>query len=206
MVQYSETFVVQVKSFSHVWLFVTAWTIACQAPLSTEFSRQGYWSGLPFPFPGDLPDPGIEPRSSTLQADSLPYEPPGKIHLWINLGSNPVFATYQLCDLWYVTEFPGTSISLSNWRNPLVVQWLGLWTSITGGMGSILGWTKILQDSQHSTPPQKKRHYNEKWWYLPPRTAQQIKWVSAQEVVFIIQSSGSWSGSQTIFGGIWQVS
>ena len=46
--------------------------------LSMEFSRQEYWSGLPFPSPGDLPDPGIEPRSPTLQADSLPSEPPGK--------------------------------------------------------------------------------------------------------------------------------
>ena len=50
-----------------------------QAPLSMGFSRQEYWSGLPFPYPGDLPDPGIEPRSPTLQADSLPSEPPGKL-------------------------------------------------------------------------------------------------------------------------------
>ena len=51
-------------------------TVAYQAPPSTEFSRQEYWSGLPFPSPGDLPDPGIEPRSPTLQADTLPSEPP----------------------------------------------------------------------------------------------------------------------------------
>ena len=55
-----------------------AWTVAHQAPLSMEFSRQVYWSGLPFPSPGDLPDPGIEPRSLTLKANSLPFEPPGK--------------------------------------------------------------------------------------------------------------------------------
>ena len=48
--------------------------IACQVPLSMGFSRQQYWSGLPFPSPGDLPDPGIEPRSAALQADSLPTE------------------------------------------------------------------------------------------------------------------------------------
>ena len=48
------------------------WTVACQAPLSMGFSRQEYWSGLPFPSAGDLPDPGIEPRSSALQADDLP--------------------------------------------------------------------------------------------------------------------------------------
>ena len=50
------------KSLSPVWLFATPWTEACQAPLSTEFSRQEYWSGFPFPSPGDLPDPGIEPH------------------------------------------------------------------------------------------------------------------------------------------------
>ena len=60
--------------FSHVQLFATRWTLARQAPLSTEFSRQEYWSGLPFPSPGDLPNPGTEsksPGSSVLQADSL---------------------------------------------------------------------------------------------------------------------------------------
>ena len=50
----------------------------CQASLSMGFSRQEYWSGLPFPSPGDLPDPGIEPRSPALQADALSSEPPGK--------------------------------------------------------------------------------------------------------------------------------
>ena len=66
------------KSPSCVKLFVTLWTVAHQAPLSMEFSRQEYWSWLPFHSPGDLPNPGIEPRSPTLQADSLPSEPPGK--------------------------------------------------------------------------------------------------------------------------------
>ena len=51
------------------------WTVARQAPLSMEFSRQEYWNGLPFPTPGDLPNPGIEPRSPALQVDSLPSEP-----------------------------------------------------------------------------------------------------------------------------------
>ena len=57
---------------------VTPQTVACQAPLSVGFSRQEYWSGLPFPSPGDLPDPGIKPRSPALQADSLPTELRGK--------------------------------------------------------------------------------------------------------------------------------
>ena len=56
----------------------TPWTVACQAPRSMGFSRQEYWSGLPFPSPGDLSDPGIEPRSPGLQADSLPTELPGR--------------------------------------------------------------------------------------------------------------------------------
>ena len=58
-------------SFSCVQLFATLWTVARQAPLSMGFSRQEYWSGLPFPSPGDLSNPGIEPRSPALQADAL---------------------------------------------------------------------------------------------------------------------------------------
>ena len=58
---------------------VIPWTIICQTALSIEFSRQESWSGLPFPSPGDLPDPGTELGSPALQADSLPSEPPGKL-------------------------------------------------------------------------------------------------------------------------------
>ena len=57
---------------------VTSWTVARLAPLVIEFSRQEYWSGLPFPSPRDLPDPGTEPGSSAVQVSSLPSEPPGK--------------------------------------------------------------------------------------------------------------------------------
>ena len=70
---------VKVKSLSCVRLFATSWTVAYQAPPSMGFSRQECWSGLPFPFPGDLPDPGIEPGPPALQADALPSEPPGKL-------------------------------------------------------------------------------------------------------------------------------
>ena len=69
---------VKVKSLSPVWLFVTPWTVTHQTPQSMEFSRQEYWSGLPLPSPGDLPNPGTEPGSPALQADALPSEPPGK--------------------------------------------------------------------------------------------------------------------------------
>jgi len=72
---------------SHVQLFLTQWTVARQAPLSMGFSRQEYWSGLPCPPPGDLPDPGIKLRSPTLQADSLPSEPPGR-SMWHYAHSN----------------------------------------------------------------------------------------------------------------------
>ena len=65
----------KVKSLSHVLLFETPWTVAYQAPMSMGFSRQECWSGLPFPSPGYLPDPGFEPRSPALQADALLSEP-----------------------------------------------------------------------------------------------------------------------------------
>ena len=64
--------------FNHDQHFATPWTVVCQAPLSTGFSRQEYWSGWPCPPPGDLPDPGIKAGSPALQADSLPTELPGK--------------------------------------------------------------------------------------------------------------------------------
>ena len=70
----------EVKNVNHSVLsdsFETPRTVAHQTPLSLESSRQEYWSKLPFPSPGDLPDPGIEPRFPTLQADSLPSELPG---------------------------------------------------------------------------------------------------------------------------------
>ena len=77
---------------SYVQLYATLWTVAHQAPPSMGFSRQEYWSGLPFPSPGDLPDPGVEPRSPTLQVDALTSEPPGKPHynmeLDIKLGGS----------------------------------------------------------------------------------------------------------------------
>ena len=75
-----------VKSLSRVRLFATPLTVAYQAPPSIGFSRQEYWSGLSFPSPGDLPDPGIEPGSLAFQADALTSEPPGKPTLfWITL-------------------------------------------------------------------------------------------------------------------------
>ena len=68
----------KVNSLSPVRLFMTPWTVAYQAPPSMGFSRQKYWSGLPFPSPGDLPYPGIKPGSPEFQADALTSEPSGK--------------------------------------------------------------------------------------------------------------------------------
>ena len=69
--------------FSRVQLHAALWTVALQAPLSMGFSRQEYWCGLPFPSPGDLPNPEIEPGSPALQADALTSELPGKQAKWI---------------------------------------------------------------------------------------------------------------------------
>ena len=67
----------EAKSLTRVQLFATPGTVAYQAPLSMGFSRQEYWSGLPFPSAGDLSNPWVEPRSPALQADALPSEPQG---------------------------------------------------------------------------------------------------------------------------------
>ena len=70
---------------------LTPWTVASQASLSMEFSRQEYWSGLPFPSPGDLPDLGIKPGSPALQADSLPSEPPIGLHNKRKINPGTIF-------------------------------------------------------------------------------------------------------------------
>ena len=81
---------------------LTPWTAACQAPQFTGFSRQEHWSGLPCPPPGDLPNPGMEPRSPALQADSLLSEPPRKppgVHctLWLFDSCEPGCLTLRSC-------------------------------------------------------------------------------------------------------------
>ena len=86
---------VKVKSLSSVCLFMTPWTVACQAPPSMGFSRQEYWSGMPLPSPGHLPDPGVEPRSPALQADSLLSELPANKVAKIKLRIRPMIKILQ---------------------------------------------------------------------------------------------------------------
>ena len=87
---------------SRVWLFVTPWTVACQAPLSMEFSRQEYWSALWFHSPGDLPNPGIKPMSLPLAGRFFATEPPGK-----PFAKHYLFfaaSLWPLCFPWWTTE------------------------------------------------------------------------------------------------------
>ena len=81
---------------------VTPWTVAWQAPLSKGFSRQEYWSGLPFPSPGDLPNPGVDPGSPALQTDFLSSEPPGtpSVKYWasnVPVGVNSLHFSLYTC-------------------------------------------------------------------------------------------------------------
>ena len=104
------------KSLSCVRLLGTPWTAAYQAPPSMEFSRQEYWSGLPFPSPKDLPNPGIEPRSLTLQADAVPFEPPGKPYCNIKyLTSNFTHpnSLFQAFTMFFASGFKMSLISVS---------------------------------------------------------------------------------------------
>ena len=112
--------------FSRVQFCATSWTIACQTPLSMGFSRQPYWSRMPVPVPGDPGNPGMEPRSPALQADSLLSEPPGKLllqklhmnfilEMWPSLGrwwgSHPkqeaCFGKHSMCKwvFWHILLF-----------------------------------------------------------------------------------------------------
>ena len=113
-----------VKSLSRVWLFVASWTVAYQDPPSMGFSRQENWSGLPFPSPGDLPNPGVEPRSPALQADALPSKPPGKSFHWLKVLPKSCFKWLgQITSLYFVHPCStrlNLSLAISN-------QWTEAW-------------------------------------------------------------------------------
>ena len=116
------------KSLSRVWLFVTPWTVAYQAPPSMGFSRQEYWSGLPLPSPGDLPDPGTEPGSPALEADALTSEPPGKQSCLQTQGPDKV--RFQVPGVRTSTSCSGGHSSTSNRHHrrhhPKILTPLGL--------------------------------------------------------------------------------
>ena len=99
-----------VQLLSLVWLFVIPWTIAWQTLLSMEFSRQEYWSGWPFLSPGYLPDPRIEPRSPTLQADSLPSSVQSISHgrLFVTLWTAAHQASLSIINSWSLLKLMST--------------------------------------------------------------------------------------------------
>ena len=102
-----------VQSPSCVRLFSTSWTVAHQAPLPMGFSRQEYWSGLPCPPPGDLPNPGMEPNSPSLQVDSLPSEPPGKPK---NTGVGSLFLLQGIIPTQFVFLIPDYPSHYGRWE------------------------------------------------------------------------------------------
>ena len=111
--------------FSHVWLFATLWTVACQAPLSMGFSRQEYWSGLPYPPPRDLPDPGIKPTSPAvpaLQADSLPLSHQG--------SPTSILLPLKSLALWYTMRIQLNEIGNQSQTESLNFVLLPLWNAV----------------------------------------------------------------------------
>ena len=144
----------KVKSLSHIWLFVTPWTVAHQAPPSMEFSRQEYWSGLPFPSPGDLPNSGIEPGSPALQADTL----------WLRGETKVQTTTLFLRDLY------------ENWGTELLLKPL-IW-GVKAQVRAFCWWdglTWLLKPFLHETPGPGRAHQTACAWLTgtDPRRLQQ---------------------------------
>ena len=134
------------------------WTAAHQAPQSMGFSRQEDWSGLPFPSPGDLPDPGIEPGSPALEADALTSEPAGKPYSFYTTSSKPqtqkkhntLFISSHLCDRELIQEIEREGITLNN------------------SMSEHRATAVIPQDPQLTLPIYKGAHLTCANHYLPP--------------------------------------
>ena len=120
--------------FSRVWLFATLWPIALQVPLSRGFSRQKYWSGLPFPPPGDLPDPGIESTSPLppILAGRFFYHQHhlGSLWVWIHLNNKKKHSKYNWWDYWKTFSrmvIGALFIIVRNWKQfkcPLIGEWI----------------------------------------------------------------------------------
>ena len=129
----------KMRSLSCVWLFETPWTVAHQAPPSMEFSRPEYWNGLPFPSPGDLPDPGIEPRSPALQMDSLPQSHLGHPQLFLESESEVSPSCLTLCDP-MDCSLPGSSIH--GIFQARVLDWAAI--SFSRGSSQPRDWTQVF--------------------------------------------------------------
>ena len=157
-----EKWKVKVKPLSRVWLFTTPWTVAYQALWSMGFSRQEYWSGLPFPSPGDLPKPRIEPRSPALQTDALPSEPLGEVK---SLSRVQLFVTP-----WTIAYQTPPSMGFSReeyWSGVLLGKQGKIWQNIKIQQSWYVGFThlyiKFLYDWNIS------KNYGEKYSILYKR-------------------------------------
>ena len=144
--------------FSRVWLFMTLWTVAHQAPLSTGFSSQENLSGLPCPPPEDLPDPGIKPMTSAspaLQADSLPTQPPGKPRNTKSESESEVAQScLSLCDP-MDCSLPGSSYqrSLVDIFQARILEWVAI--SFSRRSSQPRDWTQTLYRLSHQGRSQK---------------------------------------------------
>ena len=124
-----------VKSLSRVQLFATPWTVAYQALPSMGFSRQEYWSGLPFPSPGDIPDPGIKSGSPTLRVDALTSEPPEKPTTYEFPVTQPVLDRDKI----FMTSILCVSMPLIEAEGMVAVEIVS-WTEIQPPFGAFILW------------------------------------------------------------------
>ena len=136
-------------SLSRLGLFVTPWTVADQTLPSVGFSRQEYWSGLPFPSPGDLPDPGTEPGPPALQADTLPSKPPGKnlLYSWVLLQKNftrtPTHLNVHISPWKTYVVKPKSYESPWNYRHIKFYLIINIWLHLESNLASLMAqWVK----------------------------------------------------------------
>ena len=128
---YPSTYIYQLSALSYVQLFVILEAVACQTPLSVAFSRQEYWSGLPFPFPGNLPNPGVKPMSPALAGGFFATEPLGKLYQLSECMLSSLSHVWLFATLWTIALQAPLSMGILQAR--------------------ILGWVAISFSNQLST-------------------------------------------------------